>query len=175
MGLLSFVSGLGGGIKGVKYQNKSPAFKLEEFFSGQSRAWGLVQDYTGNVTSRFDIVLNGEWQGNAGTLHEIFTYYEDGKKQERTWKIKRLDELNYEGQAEDIIGTARGRSYGNAINWKYDMEVPLGKGKRIQLQFEDWIWALTEDIVINRLYMRKFGLTVGEISICMQKLKPNET
>lgn len=162
-----------GGIDGQQYVNQTPPLKLEEYFNGPIKAWGFIQDRSGNVITRFDVTMVGSWDGNKGKLEEVFTYYDTGKIQNRTWEITKLDDLTYEGKAGDILGTAKGATFGNAINWVYEMDVPVDD-TTYRLKFDDWMWAMNDGVVINRSYMKKFGITVAELTVFMQKV-PDET
>jgi hypothetical protein len=155
------------GIDGEKYVDLKPAFDLKTYFTGPIKAWGIVQDRSGNVVSRFDIAMNGTWEGNSGTLVEDFSYY-DGSKQQRIWKIIDRGDGTYEGRADDIIDKAEGTSFGNAGQWTYVMDVPVGDGK-YRLRFDDWMWAMNDGVLMNRSYMKKYGITVAEVTIFMQK------
>lgn len=168
LGVLMFLSSCAGRIDGRRYVEQTPKFDLQAFFTGPVKAWGIIQERSGNVIKRFDVEMNGSWEGDEGTLEEVFTYYEDAKVQNRTWKIKRLDDTTYEGRAGDILGVAKGKSFGGAINWTYEMDVPVDD-THYRLKFDDWMWAMKDDVVINRSYMKKFGITVAEITLFMQK------
>ncbi|PZP53289.1 MAG: DUF3833 domain-containing protein, partial [Micavibrio aeruginosavorus] len=41
----------------------------------------------------------------------------------------------------------------------------------INLSFDDWMYLMTDNLVINRSTMKKFGINVGEITISIQKDK----
>lgn len=169
MALFGFLGGCSDRIDGSKYIDMEPKMSIEEFFNGNIKAWGIVQGFSGNVEARFDVEMVGKWDGNQGVLDEVFTYYDTGKVQYRTWNITKLDDLTYQGGAGDIIGTANGTNYGNAIKWEYEMDVPVDD-KTYRLTFKDWMWAMNGDVVINRSYLKKFGITVAEITIFMQKV-----
>ena len=154
-------------IDGKKYIDAKPTFDLKTYFTGPIKAWGIVQDRSGDVVTRFDITMNGSWEGNRGTLVEDFVYY-DGTKQQRIWNIVDRGDGTYEGTASDIIGKAEGISFGNAGQWTYVMDLPVA-GSTYRLRFDDWMWAMNDDVLMNRSYMKKFGLTVAEITIFMQK------
>ena len=154
-------------IDGKKYIDAKPTFDLKAYFTGPIKAWGIVQDRSGDVVTRFDITMNGSWEGNRGTLVEDFVYY-DGTKQQRIWNIVDRGDGTYEGTASDIIGRAEGISFGNAGQWTYVMDLPVA-GSTYRLRFDDWMWAMNDDVLMNRSYMKKFGLTVAEITIFMQK------
>lgn len=155
-------------IKGDKYVEKQPTLLLEEFFTGHIKAWGIIQGLSGNVITRFDATIDGRWEGNKGVLDEVFTYYDTGRQDTRVWHITKLDDLHYEGTAGDILGMATGTAYGNAVRWKYRMDVPVDD-TTYRLTFDDWMWAMNDDVVINRSYLKKFGITVAEITIFLQK------
>ena len=87
----------------------------------------------------------------------------------RTWIIKKSGPLEYEGTAGDIIGIAKGKSFGNALYWSYEMDVPVSD-TTYRLKFDDWMWALPGDVVINRSYLKKFGFKVAELTLFMQKI-----
>ena len=140
---------------------------LKNYFNGPIKAWGIVQDWRGKVISRFDVDMVGSWEGNEGTLEEDFTYY-DGSKQQRTWKITRADTGQFIGRAGDIIGEAKGHQKGNAVNWGYVMDVPVDDST-YRLRFDDWMWLMNDGVLINRTKMKKFGITVAELTIFMQK------
>jgi hypothetical protein len=156
------------GIKGENYIEMEPPLLLEEFFDGTVKAWGIVQDRSGNIVNRFDVVIEGKWDGNKGVLDELFTYYDTGKTETRIWKITKIDDMQYEGTAGDIIGTAKGKAYGNAVYWTYEMDVSVDDSS-YRLTFEDWIWAMNDGVVVNRSYLKKFGITFAEVTIFMQR------
>jgi len=149
------------------YAGMKPAFDMQHYFNGPIKAWGIVQDYSGEVVSRFDVVMEGSWVGDTGTLKEDFTYY-DGSTQQRIWTIRKKGENLFEGEASDIIGKAEGETRGNAMRWNYTMDLPV-KGTTYRVKFADWMWNMHDGVLINRSYIRKFGFTVAELTIFMQK------
>lgn len=158
-----------GSIDGNQYIDQKPSMNLKSFFTGNIKAWGIVQDRSGNIVNRFDIDLVGTWKDNQGTLVEDFVFY-DGTKQQRIWYITDEGNGNYTGYANDIPDQAKGVSFGNAVNWKYIMDVPVGD-KTYRMTLDDWFWMMNDDVLINRSYMKKFGITFAEITIFMQKVK----
>ena len=149
------------------YKNSSPTFDIKDFFTGKIKGWGVVQDFRGRVTTRFDVDMTGTWNDNIGTLKESFEYY-DGKTQRRTWTITKNADGTYKGNADDILGDAQGLQQGSAMNWRYRMDVPVDD-KTYRLTFDDWMWQMNDGIVVNRSYMKKFGITVAELTLFMQK------
>ena len=158
-------------INPEQYANQSPHFDFQEFFSGDIIAWGIVQDRKGNVIRRFEVSMIGKWEANKGTLEEDFIYA-DGEKQQRTWYFTNLGNGNYTGYASDIPDTAIGKTFGSAGNWSYTMDLPVGD-KTYKVKFDDWMFAMDKNTIFNRSYIKKFGLTMAEVTIFMQKKLPS--
>jgi hypothetical protein len=149
------------------YKDTEPKADLQAYFTGPIKAWGVVQDWRGRVVTRFDVDMVGSWEGGVGTLKEDFRYY-DGKTQQRTWTITKLADGSYEGTAGDIIGKATGGTQGSAVNWHYSMDVPVDD-TTYRLKFDDWMWQMNDGVLLNRSYLKKFGITVAELTLFMQK------
>lgn len=149
------------------YQQTVPPADIKQYFNGPIKAWGIVQDWRGRVVRRFEVNMVGQWQGNVGTLSEHFDYY-DGKTQQRVWSITQLKDGSYEGTAADIIGKATGHSQGSAVRWHYVMDLPVDD-TTYRIRFDDWMWVMNDGVLINRSYLKKFGFTVAELTIFMQK------
>lgn len=152
------------------YEGTTPKADIKEYFNGPIKAWGIVQDWRGRVTRRFDIDMVGKWEGDTGTLTEHFEYY-DGKTQDRVWTIRKLADGKYEGTAPDVLDKATGESKGSAVRWNYVMDLPVDD-TTYRIRFDDWMWVMNDGVLINRSYLKKFGLTVSELTIFMQKQNP---
>lgn len=160
---------LGGCMPAVtNYADTNPAFAPEEFFNGPIKAWGMVQDRTGRVRERFDVDMVGRWDGNVGTLEEDFTYYSDGRTQRRVWTITKMPDGTYHGTASDVKKDAHGQRSGSAMRWKYVLELPVGD-KVYDVTLDDWMFQMNDGVLINRSYLKKFGITVADLIIFMQK------
>jgi hypothetical protein len=109
----------------------------------------------------------GSFDGNVLTLKEDF-YWTDGEKQNRVWKIKKIDKNSYEGSAPDVVGIAKGFQYGSTFKFEYDLMIPI-KGKNIKVSFDDWIFKQDEEVAINRATLTKFGFKVGELTVFFMK------
>jgi hypothetical protein len=154
--------------KSIDFYDKTlPKMDIKAYFNGPINAWGIVQDWRGRVVRRFDVKMIGEWEGDTGTLKEHFEY-DDGETQERIWTIKKLDDGKYEGKASDIIDKAVGCTKGSAAQWSYCMDLAVDK-KTYRIHFDDWMWLMNDGVLINRSYLKKFGITVAELTIFMQK------
>ena len=154
-------------MKPEDFKNKEPRLIIEEYLSGNVKAWGILQNRSGKVTRQFSADLNGQWDGKMLILDEKFVW-SDGEIQTRQWKIKKIDNHNYEGTAGDVVGIAKGYSYGPAFKFEYVLLVPV-KGKEIKITFGDWIFKQDERVAINRATMTKFGIKVAELTVMFVK------
>lgn len=162
------VSGCATSLDGPRYSGQTPAFDLFAFFDGTVDAWGIVQNRSGEVVQRFSVVIEGDVEDARLTLDERFTYSLGEGVTERVWTIRREADGSYTGGAGDILDSASGASFGNAFRWAYEMDLPVDE-KVYRVRFEDWIFALDEERIINRSYIQKFGLDVAEVTIYMQR------
>ena len=157
----------GNKMKPIDFKDQKPRLIIEDYLSGNVKAWGILQNRSGKVTRQFSANLNGIWDGKQLILDEKFNW-SDGEVQKRQWKINKIDEHNYEGTAGDVVGTARGYSYGPAFKFEYVLLVPI-KGKEMKITFDDWIFMQDDKVAINRATMTKFGIKVAELTVLFQK------
>ncbi len=154
-------------MKPEDFKNTEPEIKIEKYFEGQVKAWGILQDRKGRVTRQFEANMIGKFENNILTLEEDF-FWKDGETQRRVWKINKIDEHNYIGTAPDVVGEAKGVSYGSAFKFEYNLMIPF-KGKNIKIRFDDWIFKQDEKVAINRATLTKFGFKVGELTVFFEK------
>jgi len=150
-----------------QFKNNQPKLDLFEYFSGETKAWGIFQLITGEVKQQFTVHIIGEVRGDELTLTEDFVY-SDGNKSQRIWRIQRLGEGVYEGSAADVIGVAKGFSAGNALNWSYVLRAPYDD-TTIDLTFDDWMFLQPDGVLLNKATVKKFGLTIGEVTLAFKK------
>ena len=141
--------------------------ELRDYFNGTLDAYGVFTDRSGKVVKRFTVVMKGTWNGDEGVLDEDFSY-SDGTVQKRIWRLKRLGNGKYSGVADDVVGTADGQQSGNAFNWTYTMALPVD-GKVYEVQFDDWMYLMTDKVMLNKATMSKFGFRLGEVTLSFTK------
>ena len=154
-------------MKPEDFKGKEPRLIIEEYLSGDVKAWGVLQNRSGKVTRQFSADLKGKWDGNQLILDEKFNW-DDGEIQTRQWQITKIDENKYEGTAGDVVGKAKGYSYGPAFKFEYVLLVPV-KGKEMKITFDDWIFKQDDRVAINRATMTKFGIRVAELTVVFVK------
>lgn len=146
--------------------------ELEEFFDGRLVAHGQFQDIFGTVRRQFVVTINGDWDGKRLKLVEDFVY-EDGSTEQRVWTLKKTGDETWEGTAPGVIGMAVGEERGDRFNWRYTIDLPVpaadGTADTVRVSFDDWMWLMSEDRLFNRAYMRRAGVTLGDVSIWFEK------
>lgn len=140
---------------------------LEEFFDGPVTASGQFQDIFGTVRRRFDVEIASRWDGRKLTLIEDFTY-DDGSTERRVWTLVKTGPDTWEGTAPGVIGTASGREAGDTFNWRYTIDLPV-EGGTLRARFNDWMWLMSEDTLLNRAYMSRAGVPLGEVIIWFER------
>ena len=106
---LLILTGCANKMKPTDFKDQKPRLIIEEYLSGNVKAWGVLQNRSGKVTRQFKADLNGKWNGSELILDEVFDWT-DGERQTRQWQIKKIDEHYYEGTASDVVGTAPAKS-----------------------------------------------------------------
>ncbi len=147
---------------------------LEEFFDGDFVAYGQFQDIRGTVRRSFVVDLKGEWDGERLRLVEDFVY-EDGATEQRIWTLRKTGPDSWEGTAPGVIGVATGEEQDNRFNWRYEIDLPVpaadGTNETVRVTFDDWMWLLSEDRLLNRAYVKRYGVDIGDVIISFEKLR----
>ena len=145
---------------------------LETFFSGKSFARGQFQDVFGTVRRRFDVEITGTWNGEILKLVEDFVY-EDGATEQRVWTLIKTGPDTWEGTAPGVDGVATGIERGDTFNWRYTIDLPVpsadGTVETVKVTFDDWMWLLSDDRLLNRAYVKRFGVDIGDVIIIFEK------
>ncbi len=166
--LLPFLLLAGCGASLETYRDQGPAWDLAQFFNGKLVAHGLMTNRSGEVTSRFRVDMVGHWQDGKGELFEQF-YFDDGRQQTRTWHLSRGADGHWRGTASDVVGEAVGKSEGFALNWRYQLDLVLPEGDVVRVSFDDWMYLLDADRLINRAEISKFGISLGEVILYIER------
>lgn len=149
------------------YQDERPALDLARYFDGEVQAWGMFQDRFGKVVKRFTVRIQTSWKDDVGTLQEDFLYA-DGSVSRRVWTVRKLDAHSYRATAADVVGEAKGAARGNALRWRYVLALEVG-GRTYNVKFDDWVYLIDDDVLLNRSVMSKFGVRLGEVTLAFRR------
>lgn len=147
----------------ARYAGTSPRLDIAEYFEGQTRAWGMVQDYRGEVQRRFTVTIEGRVEGDTLTLDEHF-FYANGETDSRVWTFERDGKDGWVGRADDVEGPVVAHQAGHVFHMSYRLPVTVS-GRDLTFTLDDWMYLQPDGRLINRTAMKKFGLTLAEITI----------
>ena len=149
------------------FADSNQSFDLFDYFEGHTVAWGLFEDRFGKLRRQFRVDITGSIDGDMLILDEAFLYA-DGERQQRTWTIRRTGDTTYSGEADDVVGEARGVTGGNALHWTYTMELRVGE-RTLRVAFDDWMFLQPDGVLLNRARVSKLGLDIGSVSLTFMK------
>jgi hypothetical protein len=147
---------------------RSQPFEVERYFTGRVKAWGLIEPRFGGTVRQFTVEMQGRRDGDALVLDEQFVY-SDGERQQRQWRIRKLADGSFEGEAADAVGKATGREDGSSFRMLYALNV-TAKGSTWQLDLDDRLFRIDEEMVLNRIRLSKWGIAVSDVIIAFRKL-----
>ena len=165
--LIFLISGCSSNMKTEDFIGQQPRLVLEDYFVGQTKAWGMFHDRFGNLKRQFLVDIKGSWDGERLVLDENFVYA-DGEIDRRIWKITKINNNTYTGTADDVIGVAKGSTFGNALNWSYEMDLKVG-GSSYRVKFNDWMYLQPDGVLLNRAEISKWGIQLGIVTLSFQK------
>ncbi len=72
------------------------------------------------------------------------------------------------------MGVAKGEIAGNALRWRYRLNLPVD-GTTYEMSMDDWMYLMDEDTLINRTSMSKLGVEVGQVTLFFRRQGSGET
>ncbi|MNF95647.1 hypothetical protein D3C76_510760 [compost metagenome] len=149
------------------YAQERPTLDLVAFFSRPVQAWGLFQNRSGEVVKRFHVQIESRVEGQQLILDERFLY-SDGTRQRRVWTLQPAGDGRWRGRADDVVGEASGEIAGNALRWRYRLDLPVD-GRHWEVDLDDWMYLMDEDTMINRSSMSKLGVELGQVILFFRR------
>jgi Protein of unknown function (DUF3833) len=157
----------GCGVNMASLKNERPIFLPESWFVGKFHAAGGFFDRFGQLKRRFTMSLEGRVEGDLIFLQEELRYT-DGEITNRTYKIKKVRENLYEATADGVVGKASIEASGNALRWRYRLKQSIG-GSEWTLTFDDWMYLIDDNTMVDRAEVSKFGIILGEVVLVATK------
>ena len=148
------------------YATSGPAFDIRERLNGPLACEGVIYGPTGRVTSRFVADFEASWQGNVGTMTEVFRY-DSGAVQNRKWTLTLGHDGAIKAEAPDVIGAGIGKQAGNAVLLNYRIKLAAEAGGHV-LDTTDWMYLTETGVIMNRSQFRKYGIKVAELVATMR-------
>ena len=136
-------------------------------------ARGEFRTITG-VRRGFTAHLNGSWDGETLVLVEDFEF-DDGERDRKTWRLRRIAPGRYLGTREDVVGEALGYQDGRAFRLEYNIVLPSENGRGRQVRFRDVMVLDGRGDVLNEATIGWFGVRVGSVSLRISPTDNNLT
>jgi len=154
-------------VRVTDYRDAKPVLDIEQFFTGQLRAHGIVKDSSGRVIRRFNADIAAQWADGVGTLTEDFVF-DDGELQRRVWTLRPNGDGRYTGTAGDVVGEANLQQSGNSLFLDYVLRIPY-RGGEVDVRVDDRMYLVSPDILINESSLTKFGWGVGNLVLVIAR------
>jgi len=148
------------------YTEGNMQFDVRTHLNGPIICEGVIYGPLGRVTSRFVGEFECHWDGNVGTMDEVFRY-DDGSEQRRGWSLTLGNDGRIKALAEDVVGEGTGQQLGNSVQLKYRFQLPQSAGGHV-LDTVDWMHLAPNGTIINRSQFRKYGIKVAELVATMR-------
>lgn len=152
---------------GTAASRTNDAFRIDRFFEGRSRGWGIVEDRFGTVRRTFVVDIEGFHDGGEFVMDESFLNG-DGSRERRTWRVSPLHEGRFTARAHDVVGTAQGRLHGAVAHLRYSLRLDLG-GRQVIVSLADRLMSVDRHTAIARARMSKWGVTLGHVTILFRR------
>lgn len=166
--LISLSLGSCSGVSVDHYAGQQPRLDLPAFFSAPVQAWGIFENRSGEVVKRFHVDISSRREGERLILDERFLY-SDGTRQRRVWTLTPDGPGRWKGTADDVVGEALGEVAGNALRWRYQLNLPVDDSVYV-VSFDDWMYLMDRDTLINRSSMSKLGVELGQVTLFFRRL-----
>jgi hypothetical protein len=140
-----------------------PRFDPVKFFTGRTLSSGVMENRAGAPTQFVHTETFGKRNGDLLELEQELEFG-NGKRQHRSWKIRRVDEHRYEATANDVIGTIRGESYGNVFHWSFILALSPGN-PLANVRMSQWMYLQPDgQTVLNHSTISKLGIVVAHVT-----------
>jgi hypothetical protein len=149
---------------------ETPALTLEQYFAGQTYAYGLFEDGSDNARRKFYVIIDGTWNGSELVLNERFLY-DDGERQTRIWTFRKQG-AGYVASANDVVGEVAVTQIGDAAQFSYLVDLKIGEDQSLRVRFNDRLYLFAGDLMMNRARVSKFGVEVGEVTVVFLRDRP---
>ncbi|MGH8163403.1 MAG: DUF3833 family protein, partial [Rhodanobacteraceae bacterium] len=134
-----------------------------KFFTGRTHSAGVMENRGGAPTRRVTTATMGHKEGNTLHLEQDLTF-SDGRRQHRSWRIRKLDAHRYEATANDIVGTAAGEAYGNVFHWSFTLALSPGN-PLANVEMTQWMYLQPDGrTMLNHTTIRKLGFVVAQVT-----------
>lgn len=147
---------------------------MDTFFLGKAAGHGLFEDRFAQIKRRFELRFEGFYESdNVFMLNEEIDY-DDGAREERSWRIGMTPELDHNLnrvsiECDDLVGAATGTVSETEMRLKYIYRLKLQGNRVVNVRMLDRMYLQPDGSVINRATMRKYGIYLGDLAVILTK------
>lgn len=149
-------------LKPAAFEKGEPKLEPVSFFGNRTRSSGVLENHGGKPTAKITTETTGNLKDGVLFLEQDL-YPEGGKKNHRSWQLRRIDEHHVDATANGIEGTAYGLLYGNAFSWTFRLKMADRKFIR-HVRMQQHMYLMPDGTLLIRSVIRKFGIVVMQIS-----------
>ncbi len=155
------------GMNVVDFESGRPLLDPTQYFTGETSSSGVLENRGGAPQEPVTTQTVGRWVDGTLLLEQELQI--GGKKQHRSWRIRKLDANHFEATANDMVGTARGEARGNVFHWSFTLALSPGNPLS-RVQMSQWMYLQPDGrTLLNHSTIRKFGIVVAQVTEVFQR------
>ncbi|MBW3618219.1 MAG: DUF3833 domain-containing protein [Proteobacteria bacterium] len=148
-----------------------PRFVPEQWFQGRTVGRGEFRRSLGGSPSRFDMVIDGAWNGRVLTMDETFSRPAGAARPgrwNRVWTITPTGRQSYLGELTTGHGPAEITAEGDTVTMRYRADAPLVE-RPFPARFEQTLRLRPDGTVLNTADVYKWGVRIGRTTVVFRK------
>lgn len=140
-----------------------PNFDPVRFFGGAVNSWGVLENRSGEPTEIVTTDGVGEAEGPDGVHFRQTVHVGADAPTVRDWHMRRVAPGEFEGTANDMVGTVHGVGSGRAFHWTWTLALHPGNPLS-NVAMDQWWYLQTDGSMLNRTIISKLGVVVAEVT-----------
>lgn len=155
--LIFVLSGCLGGFRVAETPARTPQFRPEQFFAGVTHGQGVLSR-RGRADRPFNVRGSGRTESDGTFVLDQTVTYADGAVEQRSFRMRRVDEHGYTGSLTGASGAVSARADGNSFHVRYTIRRPA-------VTMEQMIYLQPDGrTALNRATMKVLGIPVAHVS-----------
>ena len=145
-----------------------PSLDFVDFFSGKVIAKGhLIQYYPRKKIKNLYISFEGMFMKDKLVIHEF--YKEDNLKITRKWSFEKVDNKNFIGTEENVVGKIKVYCNNNILTMDYIFKIVFWK-HNLQIKVADEMYHVNKGEIINSTIISKYKIVLARSFLLYKKL-----
>ena len=163
VGALALLLGCSPPLPVASFSGDGPAFDPVQFFQGNIKSWGVLENRSGEPTEIVRTQGRGVADGADGVHFPQRVQVGHDAPTMRDWHMRRVGPGRFEATATDMVGTVQGEAAGRAFHWTWTLATRPGN-PLTNVSMDQW-WYLQDDgSMLNRTIISKLGIVAAEVT-----------